>query len=404
MAEFASQNMPIYSAEIRSNSAGEIELVKRNEFMCLPRRTCNKSPTNPLVWKSHEHNVTGTDLVVLEVEAGGVTGSFAAIEQWLQKWRDFEFAISPLAHWILHHSPIAKHADHWPKKEIHNEVIPGFTQIPLLSPTLPPAKHTNTYLVGDDSFVVVDPATYEDTERAKLGRIIDARLESGSKLSAILLTHHHADHYGAAQWVREHYNRPIIAHPVTRDLLRDRVQIEKTLDEGDFIDLGKDRFGRPFGLKVYFTPGHAPGHIVLADLRPNSNSMVVGDMVAAVGTIIVDPDEGDMGDYMNQLQRLDQMSPCCLFPAHGPPIPNGPKKLQQYLRHRQAREELVLSAVDSLSPANLETIVSEAYRDTPKQLHPLAQRSCLAHLNKLEKEGKISIHSGVYIKKPAYLS
>ncbi|MEE2901678.1 MAG: MBL fold metallo-hydrolase [Myxococcota bacterium] len=399
MAEFSSSNVPTYSAEIRRNSAGEIELAKCNEFMCLPRNICEKSPKTPMVWQSHEHNVTGTDLVLIEVETEKHAGSSATIGDWLQKWRDFEFAISPLAHWVLHHWPVDKHEAHWPKGEIHNEAIPGFTQIPLLSPTLPPAKHTNAYLVGDDSFVVVDPATYEDTERAKLRRLIDARLESGAQLSAIVLTHHHADHYGAAQWLKGHYNRPIVAHPVTRDLLRDRVPIEKTLDEGDCIDLGKDRFGRPFGLEVYFTPGHAPGHIVLADLRPKSKAMVVGDMVAAVGTIIVDPDEGDMSDYMNQLKRLKQMYPSCLFPAHGPPIPNGPKKLQQYLRHRQAREDLVLSAVEYLSPANLETIVSDAYRDTPKQLHPLAQRSCLAHLNKLKKEGKISMQSDVYIKK-----
>ena len=167
-------------------------------------------------------------------------------------------------------------------------------QVPLQSPTLPPAKHTNAYLVGDKSFIVVDPATYEESERTKLAHLIDTRLDTGAELEAIVLTHHHADHYGAAEWLRERYNRPIMAHPVTQDLLRGKVHVERTVNEADDIDLGKDRFGRPFALKVYFTPGHAPGHIVLADSRPNSHAMIVGDMVAAVGTIIVDPDEGDM--------------------------------------------------------------------------------------------------------------
>ena len=396
MAESSAQNFPPYSAEIRINSEGGVSLEKHNKIKCLPRSLCEQPPEEPLIWRFHEHHVTETNLVIREVQTEETTDSFAPPQEWLARWRDFEFPLSPLAHWVLHHWPLEAHLRHWPTVETQNEAVPGFVQIPLLSPTLPPAKHTNAYIVGDESFIVVDPATYDDEERSKLKKIIDGRLDAGHKLLAVVLTHHHADHFGAAEWLRERFHRPIIAHPVTQKLLEGRVCIEQTIDEDDRIDLGQDRFGRRFELQVYFTPGHAPGHIVLADLRSNSGAMVVGDMVAAVGTIIVDPDEGDMRDYMSQLRRLEQLNPGCLFPAHGPPIPDGPGKLQQYLRHRQAREDMVLSAVKYLNQPTLEDIVADAYRDTPKQLHSLAARSCLAHLQKLIKDNKISITSNTY--------
>ena len=61
-------------------------------------------------------------------------------------------------------------------------------------------------------------------------------------------------------------------------------------------------------------------------------------MVAGVGTILIDPSEGDMAVYLASLERLLARPPMMLLPAHGPEIADGHRKLSEYLAHRRMRE------------------------------------------------------------------
>jgi glyoxylase-like metal-dependent hydrolase (beta-lactamase superfamily II) len=110
-------------------------------------------------------------------------------------------------------------------------------------------------------------------------------------------------------------------------------------------------------------------------------------MVAGLGTILIDPSEGDMAIYMASLERLQREPQALLLPAHGPPIRDGHAKLAEYLAHRRTREALVVAALRA-APRAVRELVAEAYRDTPPILWPLAERSLLAHLIKLEHEGR----------------
>lgn len=276
------------------------------------------------------------------------------------------------------------------------EGIAGIRQLALRTPTLPPATHTNAYLIGVERFVVVDPATYEDGERAKLLREIADLEARGGVLDSVVLTHHHPDHVGAAAWLSAQRGVPIAAHPITRDLLQGRLVIERLLGEGDRLDLGRDAAGQRFELEVLFTPGHAPGHVVLRDLRPGSGALIAGDMIAAVGTIIIDPPEGDMSEYLRQLARLRDLEARMVFPAHGPGVLGGRKKLQQYIDHRLMREAKVERALSKQIEATPEQLLPDAYDDTPPFLYPLAARSCLAHLLKLVEDGKASQHGAAF--------
>jgi endoribonuclease LACTB2 len=141
---------------------------------------------------------------------------------------------------------------------------------------------------------------------------------------------------------------------------------------------------------VLHTPGHARGHLCLFDEA--TSCAIVGDMVAGVGTIVIDPPEGDMADYLAQLERLSALPVSTLYPSHGPAIPDGPVKLEEYLAHRRAREALVRKAVSS-GGSTLEEIVAQAYQDTPPLMHPLAARSALAILQKLEREGQLTFRA-----------
>jgi glyoxylase-like metal-dependent hydrolase (beta-lactamase superfamily II) len=111
-------------------------------------------------------------------------------------------------------------------------------------------------------------------------------------------------------------------------------------------------------------------------------------MVAGLGTILIDPDEGDMAEYLASLQQLEQIEPGVLLPAHGPMIADGVAKLREYRGHRLRREDKIAAALASRPGRRAEELVPIAYADTPPPFWPLAVRSTLAHLEKLRREGR----------------
>jgi glyoxylase-like metal-dependent hydrolase (beta-lactamase superfamily II) len=247
-------------------------------------------------------------------------------------------------------------------------VAPGIRVLALRTPTLPPAAHTNVYLVGPEigPVAVVDPGSPYPDQQAILDTILTA-----IPISRVLLTHHHGDHIGGAAALAARWNVPVAAHAATARRLAGRVAVTEILDDGDIVD----------GVRCVFTPGHAEGHLVFE----HGDASIAGDMVAGVGTILIDPDEGDMALYLASLERM-RSGPRMLLPAHGPAIVDGPAKLTEYLAHRAMREQRVASALTS-GAQTLEQLVAVVYADTPRVLWGLAERSLLAHLLKLEREG-----------------
>lgn len=255
--------------------------------------------------------------------------------------------------------------------------------LPLRTPTLPPATHTNCVVLGRGRFVLVDPASPWPEEQALLLEALQ-RLEGGGEtLAGILLTHHHSDHVGAAMALRAATGAPILAHARTAAKLAERVVVDRLLgDEQALADaVGVD------GWRVVLTPGHAPGHLCAVS---EDGVVAAGDMVAAIGTIVIEPDDdGDMAQYLASLERLRSLQPRCLVPAHGEPMfgDEADAKLVAYLRHRRHRESLVLGALAPLARSLL-ALVPSVYPEVPAVLHPLAARSLLAHLRKLRDEGR----------------
>lgn len=247
-------------------------------------------------------------------------------------------------------------------------IAPGIRVVALRTPTLPPATHTNVYLVGPDAgpVAVIDPGSPYPDQQAALDRILAA-----VPPIAVLLTHHHGDHVGGAAALAERWSVPIAAHPATARRLAGRVTVTEAIEDGDTV----------YGATAIGTPGHAEGHLCYAV----GGATVAGDMVAGVGTILVDPSEGDMAVYMASLERLLARPQTTLLPAHGPAIADGHGKLREYLAHRRMRESMVAAALRA-APRTLAELVAEAYRDTPRALWPLAERSLLAHLVKLARE------------------
>ncbi len=266
----------------------------------------------------------------------------------------------------------------------------GVYLFPLETPTLPPATHTNAYVLGTGELLIVDPGSEEVRQYARLLALVAGLTAEGKRPKAVFLTHHHADHVGGALAVKERLKVPLWCHARTADRLPQGVA-DRILEDGELIELQ----GTPrMRWRVLHTPGHARGHLCLVD--DASKAAVVGDMVAGYGTIVIDPPEGDMTDYLEQLERLKALPVGTLYPAHGPAIPDGVGKLEEYLRHRQARERTVLQTLPKAG-ALLKEIVAKAYSDTPEVMHPVAERSALAILIKLVRDGKVERRDDRYL-------
>ena len=263
-----------------------------------------------------------------------------------------------------------------------NELLPDIRLVPLEVATLPPARHTNAFVLGHRQLAVVDPGA----AGAALGPLVDtldALQKEGARVVMVLLTHHHADHVAGAAEIAQRYRAPLAAHGETVPRLG-RGLVTMVLRDGQTLslDAGTDRELR---LEALHTPGHAPGHLAFL-VRPHG-VLLAGDLVSTMSTILIDPSEGDMGTYMRSLERCVRAAPEIVFPAHGPPDYGGAGLLSRTLEHRRMRERLVLDALTE-APRTMEAILPLAYHDTPPELHALAARSLEAHLRKLQAEGK----------------
>ena len=269
------------------------------------------------------------------------------------------------------------------------EVRAGMFLYPVRTPTLPPATHTNCYIVGGNELIVVDPASPYEEEQKELDTLIDSLLAEGRKVREILVTHHHHDHWAGVDHLRNRLSVPVAAHPLTVQRLSNSLKIDRTVEDNELIGLEGDPGWR---LRVLHTPGHTRGHISFYE--ENSGAVLTGDLVVGVGTVVIDPPEGNMVQYYASLNRLLELPKLStLLPAHGPAIASAKGKLEEYIAHRNMREAKILDAVRGGAETPGE-IVEAAYTDVSPAMYGLAERSTVAHLEKLEAEGRVNLDGG----------
>ena len=259
------------------------------------------------------------------------------------------------------------------------------------TPTLPPATHTNSYALGSREVLLVEPATPYDDERRAWVEWVRAMPASGRVPVAIVVTHHHVDHVGGAAFLSKELGLPLWAHAETASRLD--APVVRLLSEDDVLQLDGPV---PERWRVLHTPGHAPGHVCLVE--ETERVVVVGDMVASVGTILIAPGDGHMATYLTQLERLAKLDAAVALPAHGEPIETPATLFRHYIAHRLLREGKVLAALETFAPrgATASELVSSAYADTPPHVWPIAMVSVEAHLEKLVEEGRAILQENRY--------
>ncbi len=268
------------------------------------------------------------------------------------------------------------------------EFRPNFICFPVRTPTKPPATHTNSYLIYTAAeLLVIDPGSpYEDEQQA-LANCVDDLLNEGRTLREIVLTHVHPDHVAGVNALRAHLggSLKVAAHRLTAEPLAGSVRVDRFVEDDEVIDLQ----GNPkLSLRALHTPGHARGHLCFHEAR--TGTLISGDNIVGLGSVLIDPPEGDMRVYLQSLERMRALpNLSVIFCGHGPAIGNPYAKLDEYISHRLERERKILEAIRDGATATKE-VVARVYTDVSPKAHAMAERAVIAHLEKLSAEGFVS--------------
>ena len=263
---------------------------------------------------------------------------------------------------------------------------PNYICFPVRTPTRPPATHTCCYLVHNSKEILIfDPGSpYEDEQKA-LAACVDDMMSEGRKVREIILTHLHPDHVGGVNALKDHLGGsvPVAAHAQTAEALTD-VQVDRLIEDNDVITLeGEPRIQ----LRALHTPGHALGHLCFHD--EERGVLMTGDNIVGVGSVLIDPPQGNMRVYLDSLERMRSIpNLTVLLGGHGPAIAAPYQKIDEYISHRLERERSILEAVRAGATTPKE-IVEKVYTDVSPKAYGMAERAVIAHLEKLKDEGHL---------------
>jgi glyoxylase-like metal-dependent hydrolase (beta-lactamase superfamily II) len=261
-----------------------------------------------------------------------------------------------------------------PKPIVHgvaSALSPLVRRIVAPNPSMMTGPGTNTYLVGIDEIVVVDP-----------GPDIESHLDAiagcgGDRIRWIVCTHTHEDHSPGVAGLKERTGAEVLAFDA-----RDGLVIDRAIGDGDVIEATE------FVLRAVHTPGHASNHLCF--LLEQERMLFSGDHIMEGSTVVIAPPDGDMAAYLRSLDRLTALRPRLrsIAPGHGHLIEKPAAKIEEYVTHRLAREAQILDALERAGTTTIESLVKEIYADVPEELHVMAGFSVWAHLRKLVEDGK----------------
>lgn len=252
-------------------------------------------------------------------------------------------------------------------------VMPGISRIVAANPGPMTYYGTNTYLIETpDGIAVLDPGPEEHPEH------VEAILRAtGPNISLILVSHTHHDHVGAVPALREATGAPTVGFRVSG---ADTFEADIKLSHGDSIA----------GMQAIHTPGHASDHLCFAlPARDGTAVLFSADHVMSWSTSVVSPPGGDMADYFASLRLLLDRNDDVYLPGHGPPLSEPRNLVREMLTHRMMREQAIQRKLQQ-GPAGTYALMDTLYSQVNPRLRRAAERNVLAHLLKLEAEGKVA--------------
>ena len=258
---------------------------------------------------------------------------------------------------------------------------------------------TNSYLVGDahTGFIAIDPGPADADHLVRLWRAALHPDGSGGNIAMIVCTHSHPDHSpGAAPLKALCDGRPPIlglpSAPTARaasafapDRMLQNQELLALIPRGLEVN-----FASKHTLQVVHTPGHAANHLCL--LLVEDGLLFSGDHILNGSTTVVDPPDGNMADYLDSLDTLlalcQQHDVQFILPAHGHVLGGSQAAacgaITHLKAHRLKREAKIAAVVAAHPNGTVDDWLPLAYDDVPPRAWPVAKRSLLAHLERIQ--------------------
>ncbi|MDO4910090.1 MAG: MBL fold metallo-hydrolase [Corynebacterium sp.] len=237
---------------------------------------------------------------------------------------------------------------------------------------------TNTWIVRapeDPCAIVIDPGPADE------GHLNVVHAKAG-EIALILVTHRHADHADGAARFRQLTGAPVRA--------MDPANCHgggAPLKDGEIIKVD----GVTPQLEVVATPGHTADSVCFfvwsgEPHKSELEGIITGDTIAGRHTTMISETDGDLGQYLDTLEMLEERGKNVpLLPGHGPDAPDTSAFARKYLDRRHQRLEQVQAALKKLgADAPLKAIVDEIYTDVDPVLRGAAEQSTRVTLRYLE--------------------
>lgn len=264
------------------------------------------------------------------------------------------------------------------------EAMRGVRMIFVRSDTIPPAEHTNCFLLGDiqSHRILVDPSPNSPEEFEKLKALCQRMV-----IHEVFLTHHHPDHRAHADEIARHFNAPLGLSQDTYNRIKAKSGMKffegltiNVYREGDVVCRW---LGQP--VRVLEVPGHDEGQLAL--MPDNRAWCIVGDLIQGIGTVVIAKPEGNMRKYLDSLRKIIALKPRVIFPSHGHGM-GTVHRLEETLKHRELREQQIRNYLaEGKAPDEMLPLI---YKDLDPRLLPLARMNIESHLDKLIEDGVIA--------------
>lgn len=268
-----------------------------------------------------------------------------------------------------------------PKMEPFTELQPGIRRLVAPNPSMMTGPGTNTYLLGVEEIAVLDPGPV-------IGRHLEAiQRKARAPIRWVVVTHTHPDHSPAASVLAKETGAELVGIPAPVGAHQDEsFQPDRVLADGDVL------MSNEFTIRAIHTPGHASNHVCFH--HEATNWVFTGDHVIDGSTVVINPPDGNMKQYIESLRRLRSLGCAALVPGHGEVIHDPERAIDWIVGHRLEREASVVAALQANPDITARELVPHVYKDVDKKLYGLAARSLLAHLIKLEEDDSARCGAG----------